>query len=654
MLTYAVPSFAADEVPQTDAARKVRFEFTSDMHSYIDVTKGNVNGEIRERGGSSRLSSLLKAHAYMVDYDTVYLDGGDFSQGTIYQTNYINEASELSLLADLGCSALTIGNHEWDLAGTGFADMLNTAMEKNETLPAMLCANLDFSGDLTDEQTYVKETLDKYVEKTGQDSLENTIITTESGIKIGLFGVAGEESIADSPTSGMNWLEGIEAAKAQVEYLKDKCDILVCISHSGVDSLSSDTDEEITGEDIELAEACPDIDLIISGHSHTFLYEPVMVGNTLIAASGEYLAYMGYVDATIAEDGSVSFDNYTLDPIDSGVEKDPIIQAKVDQYRNDINRNYLAKYGLRADQVIAHCGWDFISLQEMYDTHNEYPMGDLIADAYMYEAKKNGIDDIDVALVGLGTIRGSFSEGDVTTADAFEICSLGAGKDNSAGHPLVSAYITGSELKLLVELDASLGTLVSSIKMSYSGLEYQFNTKRAVLDRVTKVYLVRDDGSHEKIQDDKLYKVCCNMYAANMLGMLNGLTRGILKIVPKYEDGTVVEDFYDCELVDNQGREMKEWYAFADYLSSFDKNDKGVSEIPDIYKGKQGRKVKTAVSGLEAIKNPGGTTLAAMGGVVLLLVILMLIDRKLRRKRKAKKNGEPLPKKKKKAKKNNQ
>lgn len=621
----AVFADAANETATNKGKRSVRIEFTSDIHSYVDVTRGNVNGKIRERGGVARLSTLLKKHKKETKGDTIYLDGGDFSQGTLFQAGYIEEAGELSLLADVGLTAGTIGNHEWDLAGRGFADMLNTAMAKNDKLPPLLCANLDFSGDLTEEQAYVQETLNKYVKKTGQDSLANTIIKTKSGLKIGLFGIAGKESIEDSPTSGMKWLDQVETATAQVEYLKDKCDMIICISHSGMDS-----QEE--GEDMEIAKACPDIDMIISGHSHSFLYEPVMVGNTLIAASGEYLAYMGYVDATVDKDGNCTFENYNLDPVDASVARDPEIQPQVDAFKLAIDDEYLAAYGLEYDQVIAHCGFDFTSLQDMYATHDEYPMGDLIADSYLYEAKKNGINDIDVALVGLGTIRGSFSKGDITVANAFEICSLGAGKDNSSGHPIVSAYITGEELKLLVELDASLGPLVSSIKMSYAGLEYEFNEKRAILDRVTSVHLVREDGTQEKIYDDKMYKVCCNMYAANMLGMLNGLTKGILKIVPKYQDGTEVVDFYDCELVDTQGREMKEWYAFADYLSSFKANDEGTPEIPTKYQDKQARKVKYAKTGLAAIENPGGTTIASIIGVLLLLGLLILVERKLRKK----------------------
>lgn len=179
----------------------------------------------------------------------------------------------------------------------------------------------------------------------------------------------------------------------------------------------------------------------------------------------------------------------------------------------------------------------------------------------------------------------------------------------------------------MCELDASLGPMVSSIKMSYSGLAYTFNEKRAILDRVTDVHLVRPDGSIEQIQDDKLYRVACNMYAANMLGMLNGLTKGILKIEPKYADGTPVEDFYTCSLVDEGGNEVKEWVAFRDYLMSFEPGDDGVPVIPSAYQGTQYRKVKVHIGGLSVLKDAGLSTIVLniVGLVAMVLVAIICL-----------------------------
>ena len=625
-----VTAFASED----DSTQHLRILFTSDMHSYMGAAKSMVDGELREHGGSDRLATLLKAYRKSAPDNVIYIDGGDFSQGTLYQAGYEDYACELSMLAELGCTAVCPGNHEWDHAGKGFANMLNSAMKYNEKLPMMLCANIDFENDLNEERTYVKETLEKYSEKSGQDSIAYSIYEVpDTDIKIGFFGVSGITSIEDSPTSGMNWTDAVETAKTVVEEIKDKCDIIICLSHSGM----SGSGEE--GEDMTLAQEVPDIDFILSGHSHNAFKEPIIVGNTVIGSCGEYLQYLGVADFDIAEDGTFTLDNYELVPVDENVKPDPKFTAILKKYQDEIRECYLSRYGYEYEEKIAHCNFNFMTLDEMYATHQEYPMGDLIADSYIYEAAKNGISDIDVALVGLGTIRGTFEQGDITVSQAFQKCSLGVGADGSAGHPLLSAYITGKELKLLVELDASLGPMVSSIKMSYAGLEYEFNTERMLLDRVTSCHLVREDGSYEEIQDDQMYKVCCNMYAANMLGMLNGLTKGILSIVPKYEDGTAVEDFYTCSLIDNSGKEIKEWVAFADYLSSFDIGESGLPEIPEKYRYEQGRKVKVAEEGKAALENPGPTTIAiiVIPAVLIAVIIWIIWLIATRKKRKAKK-----------------
>ncbi len=204
------------------------------------------------------------------------------------------------------------------------------------------------------------------------------------------------------------------------------------------------------------------------------------------------------------------------------------------------------------------------------------------------------------------------------------------GGDGSAGHPLSTAYITGKELKLLCELDCSLGGMVSYIKMSYSGLAFTANTSRMILDRVTEVHLVRSDGSIEPVEDDSLYKVVFNMYAGNMLGMLNGLTKGILSIQPKNADGTPIEDFYQTTLKTVDGREQKEWTAFAHYLASFD-------DIPDQYRSAGGRKVYESRGGLAVLSNPGLMTWIALVLAAVIIAVVTLITvkiiKKVRRKR---------------------
>jgi len=610
-------------------AKQVKILFTHDIHSYLEPTEGYVDGVVREHGGAARLATLIKENS---DDATIYVDAGDFSQGTLFQAGYETDAYELRILGELGCVATTLGNHEWDHAGNGLATMLRSALASGSPLPKLVESNLDFSGELTDEQQNVQAAFDEY------GVLPYTVVES-GGLRIALFGLSGNSSISDSPTSGMKWINYVEAAKTTVAQIKEneEVDLIVCLSHSGTSG------DGVNGEDIELAKAVPDIDFIVSGHSHTAYPEVVKVGDTYIGSAGEYLSNLGSITLKVSPDGTVTCASYKLIPIDESVEPDARIEAVIANYKNTIQQTYLAPYGASYDEVIAQSTFDFMPLSEMYATHQEYPMGDLIADSYIYEANEVGVDDIDVALVGLGTIRGSFFKGPITTADAFEICSLGVGGDGSAGHPIAVAYIMGEELKLMCELDASLGPMVSSIKMSYSGLEYTFNDKRAILDKVTDVHLLRPDGTKEEIKDDALYKVACNMYAANMLGMLNGLTNGMLKIEPKYEDGTPIEDFYSSVLTDENGREIKEWVAFRDYLTSFEPGDNGIPTIPSKYIGTQYRKVKVHIGGLKVLEDAGLTTIVLnIAGVLLIVIIALLgaLGLRISRRRAAKRRAK--------------
>lgn len=607
ILTIAMMITCFSAVPAQ--ARELRILFTHDIHSYLDSSVGIVDGKKRTYGGAARLAHLIDENR---TGSTLIVDAGDYSMGTLYQTGFTDNSYELRMLGRLGYDVVTFGNHEFDLGGYGLARSLDSARtiagEEGVRLPEIVQSNIDFTGELTPEQQALRTSMEDY-------GVKPYIIKDVDGIRVALFGLEGIDSIECAPTSGQKWTGYIEAAQKTVSEIGDRADVIICLSHTG-------TDGNGDGEDIDLIKAVPGIDVIISGHSHTDYPKAQIVNDTILGSSGCNLENMGLMDLEIspgsenAADGSkkIRLADYRLLPIDEAVPENQSVRQELKKYKQSITDGYLKKYagGGHPDDIIAFSETDFISVGEMEECHEEFNIGNLIADSYMHEARANGIDDIDVALVGLGTIRGTILKGPVRLSDAFEICSLGAGSDGSAGHPLVGAYITGAELKLFVELDASMGPMVSYIKMSYSGLEYKFNESRMLLDRVTDIHIVRPDGTREEIDDDKLYKVSCNMYAANMLGMLNGLTKNTLTIVPKNADGTPVEDLYSMVLKNKDGQEIKEWVAFKNYLGD-------LGTITEDMAKPQGRKIKYSEIGIDQVRKPGLPTIALL--TVLLLAI---------------------------------
>ncbi len=139
----------------------------------------------------------------------------------------------------------------------------------------------------------------------------------------------------------------------------------------------------------------------------------------------------------------------------------------------------------------------------------------------------------------------------------FNSFSLGIGADGVPGYPLIEVYLTGKELRTAAEIDASVSDFMTTARLYCSGLNFTYNPHRLLLNKVTDVYLVKD-GQRVELQDDKLYRIVADLYSGQMLSAVTDMSYGILSIVPKYADGTPIEDFEDVILTEN-GKELKGW-----------------------------------------------------------------------------------------------
>lgn len=106
---------------------------------------------------------------------------------------------------------------------------------------------------------------------------------------------------------------------------------------------------------------------------------------------------------------------------------------------------------------------------------------------------------------------------------------MGIGKDGIAGYPLISTYLTGKELKLAAEVDASVSDFMTTARLYCSGLNFTYNPHRMILNKVTDCYLTKDDQRIE-IQDDQLYHVVTDLYTGQMLGSVNKMSYGLLSL----------------------------------------------------------------------------------------------------------------------------
>ena len=621
--------------------KEVQILFTHDMHSHLDPYKVNKDGAIEMVGGFAKLKTMVdeKREGHEA---TFLVDGGDFSMGTLYQTIYETEAPELTLMGKIGYDATTFGNHEFDYRSQGISNMLLAAKASADAdptlqLPALVSANIDWNKNTSDDNLLVKSAMETY------GSTPYTIVE-RGGIKAGIFGVMGEDADACAPESGLEFEDIIETSKKVVNDLeKEDVDLIICLSHSGTFDDSDKSEDEL------LAQAVPQIDMIVSGHTHTRLDEPLQYGDTYIVSAGCYCENLGEIELTQKEDGRWKLKDYELTLLAAHVKEDPQIQSQLAEYKEQINNDYLSHFGYTFDQVIAENPVVFTQMDTFATQHKEDPLGSIIADSYVYavqQAEGEDYEKVYVALSPSGAIRDTFQTGKVTVSDAFNVSSLGIGADRIPGYPLVSVYLTGKELNTTAEIDVSISKIMTTAQLYPSGLRWTYNPNRMFLNRVTDVEFMTNvpysNGTKfEEIEDDKLYRVVAGLYSAQMLGTVQDMSMGLLKIQPKDKDGNPITDFEKVIIHDQNGTEVKEWYALASYIDSMEENEQGISEIPAYYGSTENRKEEIdSKNPIELLKHPNKFAWMLYGVLALLILLVVLIVRWIVKKRKKKKNKE--------------
>ena len=625
-----IPAEAAEKSKQLDVL------FTHDTHSHLNSFSTIVDGEQKEVGGFAKLKTLIDEKK-KENPDTLILDGGDFSMGTLIQTVYDTEAAELRMLGYLGCDVSTFGNHEFDYRSKGLADMLTVAKNSGETVPSLVVCNVDWDSmekaGLSEGQKQIQSAFENY-------GVKDYVIVQKGDVKIAVVGVFGVDALKCAPTCELLFKDPVESVKKTVEEIKknETVDMIACVSHSGT------WEDEKKSEDEILAKEVPDLDLIISGHTHSELKEPIQHGNTYIVSCGEYGRNLGSLSMTQKQDGRWEMTSYELIPVSEDIEPDQATQERIDALMDTVDTNYLANFGYTRDEVLAENDVEFNSLEEMETKHEELNLGDIMSDSYIYSVEHsedyNGTP-VDVAVVPSGCVRDTYTKGDITVEDVYNSFSLGIGTDGLAGYPLIDVYLTGKELKLAAEVDASVSDFMTTARLYCSGLNFTYNPHRMILNKVTDCYLTREDGKRIEIQDDQLYRVVTDLYTGQMLGSVMEMSYGLLKIEPKDKDGNPIENLEDQAIMEGN-KELKAWDAIARYMKSFDDTDgNGIPNVPEYYETTHGRKVvDDSRNVIDLVKNPNKFSVMIVGIVlifILIIVLLVVLIRKVIKKRRRKK-----------------
>ena len=609
--------------------------FTHDLHSHFLPQADSEGGE---SGGYARLKTALDRER-TAHPEALTVDGGDFSIGSLIQTLYTSQAPELRTMGAMGYDAVTAGNHEFDHEGTGFAEMLASAVLSSDPVPALVMSNYKPAADNPDRLD-IQRAMAAY-------GVTDYMVLERGGVTYGIFGLMGTDSRDCAPASGFTLEDPVESAQRCVDALREQgAQFIVCLSHGGTN------EKKKLSEDEQLAEKVEGIDLIVSGHTHTTLEEPVVVGDTYIVSSGPYCENLGSITFTWDEGGEKTLVDYHLTPIDETLHEDPEIAAMVEEWKAQVGGSYLSRYSMTYDQVLTTAGFSLETPEEGIQSGNA--LGELVADAFLWAAKQASDEEQEpvVAVTAAGVLRSGLSAGEITVSQAFDVLSMGVGADGTSGYPLVSCYLTGKELKAVAEVDASVTPLMPAAQLYVAGMEYSFNTHRMFFNRVTDAKLYetvawaedaplildgsassgtslmgytvhRENRTVTELEDEKLYRVVTGMYSAQMLGTVKSKSLGLLSLVPKDEQGEPITDFTQHIVRDRFGSEVKEWYALAAYLQSF-----GEGGLSDTYAKPDGRKdVSRSWNPVELLKSPNWITLAAIALFLVAAALVWLLVR---------------------------
>ena len=235
---------------------KLTILHTNDQHSRIEPFDSSYSRNPNQGGFARRAALIQKIREE--EKNVLLLDSGDTFQGTPY-FNFFGGELEFKLMSMMGYDASTMGNHDFDNGLEGFKKVL-----PNAKFP-FICSNYDFKNTILDGQTLPYKVFNK------------------NGIKVGIFGVGIElAGLVGKKSYGETvWQNPIEIAQHYATFLRNekKCDLVICLSHIGYDY--KDNPRKIS--DKILASQTDGINLILGGHTHTFLPEP----QTFVNKSGK-------------------------------------------------------------------------------------------------------------------------------------------------------------------------------------------------------------------------------------------------------------------------------------------------------------------------------------------------------------------------------
>jgi 5'-nucleotidase len=507
----------------------------NDTHSNLAPAGPRTEDLKGTQYGIARAATIIGMNK-MTEPNVLFLHAGDAYIGDLFFNVYFG-AAEFKLLNAMGLDAMAVGNHEFDLQPSTLEQALISSFEPDQGFP-LLCSNLILDDPAVDN---LKNYISPYT------------IKEVGGLKIGIFGLTTPEAnLLSLPAPAVIDTNIIETAAAMVETLAgENCDVIISLSHMGfaLDQL--------------VAEYVPGINVIVSGHDHYLLEEPVEVespsGTTFIVQAGAYYSYVGKLKLVV-ENGEVSLLDYQSIPLDNSVPEEPSISSEVDALILGVEEVYGPVY----TQQIAEASEYF---EEAADPLNngfiDTPVGNLVTDAFR---ERTGTD---IAIQPGGLTAQPIYQGPLVAADAFRALGYGFNTFNGLGYRIVTFDILGAELLAGLEFGLADIELNDEFLIQVSGMSYDFVTSQPPYERLSTVLINGDP-----INPMASYSVTTNEFVLGVVTTLLGIAPANVVVFEELTEFQVLSEY-----ITNRGVIHPDW---GDRITDTRENNEGMA-VPEAF-----------------------------------------------------------------------
>ena len=413
---------------------EVRILYVNDFHGFAEPYQPLGSDEML--GGIAYLAG--RANELRREKPSLLFSAGDMIQGNNW-ANLSQGESVIELMNEMGFDAMVLGNHEFDFG----QDVLRKRI--SEAKFPVLGANVEGLGNL---KPYVIKNLE--------------------GVKVGIIGVVTEDvPISTHPrnVAGLKFMSPIDTVEKYIAEVRNKADLTVILSHIGypVDRI--------------LAERVKGADVIVGGHSHTKIENPVKVGNTIIVQAWEHGKALGVLDLTVENGKIIGFEGH-LEEIKPRIGKgDKAALAMVEKYEEKVNAVLNERVG-EAE----------VDLDGENVRRRETNLGDLIADIMRHAS------GADVTIINGGGIRTSIKKGGIKVKDIYSVSPF----DNY----IVAIKLTGKQIREALEHGVSAVEEEEGRFPQVSGLSFKYSASNKRGSRVKEVLIAGqpiDPGQQEYI-----------------------------------------------------------------------------------------------------------------------------------------------------------